>query len=129
MNNIRKITEGNRGFTALLLILVFLNVSFGRNVSAVFSAPVHQEVSKADNGFAKQDVTAQSDDDSKLGFWDQFKKDTNSDDFEFVLFDTCASKLAVPYTGKHEYAAAAGYKDIYAVPLYDLYCNWKFHLI
>lgn len=127
MKAIRKMVNGNKGFITFWLILFFLNAGFIRNfITSATPSTDKAEIAHHDTG-AKHDLTATSDEDSGASFFDQFKKDADSDDVEFVFFGNFSSKTLTYSQDQHEFSEIGMHPDMYRIPLYDLYCNWKFH--
>jgi hypothetical protein len=121
--------NGNKGFMTLWLILVFLNAGLTKSfLSSSVSTSNKEEAVAHHNTGSKHDITATSDEESGISFIDQLKKGTDSDDLEFVFFADLLSKPNIPHLTKYEFSEFGPYRTIYRVPLYDLYCNWKFHL-
>ena len=129
MKAIRNIVNGNKGFVTFWLVLLFLNAALTRSVLfASGSGPDSKiETTHHDSG-SKYDLAAISDDDSGLNFPGQFKKDTDSDDVEFVFFGNYSPKPQIHRLAKQGFSETGLYHEGYKVPLYDLFCNWKFHL-
>lgn len=56
-------------------------------------------------------------------------KDPDVDDVEFTYYENYTPKKSIVFPVKqHDFAEIAEHSSGYSVPLYDLYCNWKFHL-
>ena len=125
--------NGNKGFISLSLMLLFLNAGLSRFF--VFSLPsIHKAIEAPHYGSDASNETTSKHllsalDESDVGFIDQLKKDIDADDVEFVFFGNFSPKTLIPHFVKHEFSEFISYHNIYKIPLYDLFCNWKFHLL
>ena len=119
--------NNNKGFLSLLLIFVFLNACFVKSISAGAPKFKKSETERRESG-SKHDLTAISDTDSESGFFDQLKKGLDTDDLEFAFFGTFSSKPIAQFQRQQQFADVNMRPEIYRGSLYDLYCNWKFHL-
>lgn len=120
---LRKIVNSKKGIFTFWLVIVFMGALCIKNIAPIISAKGQVSYS----GY-KYDLTAVSDDDSATGFFDSFDKDFDSDDSEFLLFENLSSKLNFTFQEKHQYTITDVPQQAYNDALYDLYCNWKFHL-
>jgi len=119
--------NNNKGFLSLLLIFVFLNACFVKSISAGAPKFKISETERRESG-SKQDLSAISDTDSESGFFDQLKKGLDTDDLEFAFFGTFSSKPIAKFQRQQQFTDVNMRPEIYRGSLYDLYCNWKFHL-
>jgi hypothetical protein len=118
--------NGNKGFISLLLIFLFLAAGLTRNL--IFTLPsIHKAEASHFNSSSKYLLTAATGEESGQSFLDQLK-DSDADDVEVLFFSNYITKLIIPPAAKHEFSDFTPYRSLYRVPLYDLYCNWKFHL-
>jgi len=123
---IRKMVDSNKGFYTFWLIMVFLSALFVRNIAGII--PVKSDKEKVEHTEYKYDITATADDDSGSDSFDRFDKGFDPDDTEFILFENPFSKLTFSFQEKAQFKAIDLQKQTYNNALYDLYCNWKFHL-
>ena len=128
MKSIRKMINSNKGFAAFLLLFVFLNAGFMKGITGSIAATSQKTETARHNSTSKFDIVAASEGDSGSGFFDQLKKDIDPDDTDFILFGTIFTKLFSEVQEQHQFADVTNNPEPYSVPLYDLYCNWKFHL-
>jgi len=123
MKAIRKIADNNKGVVAFMLVLFFLTAGLAKgSVSKV--AKLHAK--EKDQSASKYVLSAEDDnDESSLSFLDQ-PNDADGDDLEFTLFTTqILSGFFIAPAPKAGFTQVSLCKDAAAVPLYDLYCNWK----
>jgi len=125
MKAIRKIVNSNKGMISFCLVLFFLTAGFAKS----FATGLPFKVKKATTTtFVKHVVNQVKQQGSRLSFLDQLK-DSDSDDFEFAFFGNYTAQNLLPVVDtKQKFAEFASYNNIYSNSLYDLYCNWKFHL-
>lgn len=124
MKAIRKIVKANKEILSLWLLLFFLAASTGRNVVSVFEPAHSSEAHYEKNG---QYSVSAAVDDSILGTISL--KDSDVDDIELIYYgDYTAQKQAVLPTEEQNIVQYTEQYSTYKIPLYDLYCNWKFHL-
>lgn len=126
MKAIRKIVNSNKGIISFCLVLFFLTAGFAKS----FASGLPFNVKKATRiTFVKQVVNQVKQQGSRFSFLDQLK-DSDADDFEFALFGNYTAPNSLPVVDtKQKFAEFASYNNIYSNSLYDLYCNWKFHLL
>ena len=128
MKSIRNMIQGNKGFTAFLLLFVFLNAGFIKGITGSVSTKSQKTETGRHASASKFDLVSADEDDSDSGFFDQLKKDIDSDDSDFILFANFTSKPYTQFQRKHQFADANLRPEMYRESLYDLYCNWKFHI-
>lgn len=124
MKAVRKIVHTNKEFFSFWLLLFFITASNARNV-----APVFQDIHPVENHHAnsgKSFVSVAIDD---TDFGALSLKDSDVDDIELIYCGnyTAQSSVIVP-TEEQSFLQYSKHSSSYKVPLYDLYCNWKFHL-
>jgi hypothetical protein len=122
---IRTVVNSNKGIFSFWLLLFFLTAATGRNV-----VPAFQDLHLTEKGHdfkpGKYDVSAAADE-SDLGTLSP--KDSDVDDVEFTYYSNYSSQRSVVVSAEqHDFVEVAEHYPGYNVPLYDLYCNWKFHL-
>lgn len=123
---LRKIIDGNKGIFTFWLIVVFLGVLCIKNTTAV--PTVKSAKAQVAHLYCKSDLTGIYDDNYGTGFFDKLEKDFDSDDVEFIFFGNLHSQL-FSFSGAKLFIPAVDFcKQSYNSSLYDLYCNWKFHL-
>jgi hypothetical protein len=123
MKGLREIMNRNKGLFAFGLVVFFLFAGMSKSVAATKTT---ESVTKKEQSAGTNVLIAENDGD----FSDLFKAlDCDSDDFEFVLFDefTNTAFFIAPKVQNASQCICAC-KDIYTVPLYDLFCNWKLHI-
>lgn len=118
----------NKGFFSFWLILFFLNAGFAKNIAATAAIKFEKASTDHHTTGSKNDVAAISDSDSDADFFYQLKKGIDTDDLEFTTFGDYFSKPVVRFQRQHQFADVTVRPEIYRGSLYDLYCNWKFHL-
>jgi len=127
MNRIRKITDNNRGFVTFCLVLFFFMAGFAKSFAA--KMPTHFKKESGLKETSKQTFTQFVAEESDFSFLDQLK-DTDANDIEFAFFWTYpASKTILPENTERKFTEFVQYKNADTSALYDLYCNWKFHLL
>ena len=127
MNRLRKIINSNKGLVAFWLVLFFLSAGLSKSFVSAISLHAKKEVA-AHSTFSKHALTTAAEDDSSLSFLDQLK-DSDSDDVEFAFFGNYYNSPVIPIVAnEHKFPQFEAYNNIYSGQLYDLYCNWKFHL-
>jgi hypothetical protein len=126
MKQIRKIVNNYKGLVTFVLVLFFLTTGFAKGLTAKGASHFKKET--ALKNASKQNVSQFVEDQSPLSFLDQLN-DSDINDGDFVLFNNFDSSFAVAVIGGQ--ANFAGFPPVtkqYTISLYDLYCNWKFHL-
>jgi len=127
MNRLRKIINNKKGVVAFLLVLFFLTAGLSKSFVSAISLKAKKEVAEG-NTCSKHVLTSLNGAGASLSFLDQLK-DTDSDDFEFAFFGNYPNTQLLPTVAKeHKFSGFIAYNTIYPGQLYDLYCNWKFHL-
>lgn len=122
---LRKIVDCNKGFFTFWLVMVFLGALCIKNIAPVISYSL-AKVYVAHSGY-KYDLAAISDGSSN-DFFDRFEKDLDSDNLEFIPLENLYSKVNFPLQEKHQFTISQLQQQAKNDMLYDLYCNWKFHL-
>lgn len=125
---IRKMVNSNKGFITFWLILFFLNAGFAKSITSNAAIGFDKTGTEHHNTGSKHDLTAISDDDSESGFLYQIKKGLDTDDLDLAFFGNYSSKSVTYFQRQHQFADGGIRPEIYGNSLYDLYCNWKFHL-
>jgi len=127
MNRLRKIVNNNKGVVAFLLVLFFLTAGLSKSLISAISLNAKKETA-THNTLSKHALTPADGAESSLSFLDQLK-DSDSNDAEFAFFGNYSNVLFLPtVTKEHKFPKFVAYNTIYSGQLYDLYCNWKFHL-
>jgi hypothetical protein len=126
MNSTRKIVNSNKGFVTFTLVLFFLFAGVVKG----FSFTPQVQKAKAAKETSKQFIAAEDDKEASYTATPQLS-DGDADDAGFTLFpDNDFPKfLFTKTTGKQNGYATVALAQYYAIPLYDLYCNWKFDLL
>jgi len=127
MNSLRKNINNNKGLVALLLVLFFLTAGLSKSIASFLS--LHSDVVSASHNTAhKQLLSCAGNGSSSFTFLDQLK-DTDTDDAEFAFFGHDYTTSFLPSFDKaYKFPQFVAYNNVYSGQLYDLYCNWKFHL-
>ena len=128
MKIIRNMIISNKGFYSFLMIFIFLNAGLAKNIAGIATVTFAKSKTERHETGSKQDLSAISDTDSESGFFDQLKKGLDADDLEFAFFGTFSSKPIAKFQRQQQFADVNMRPEIYRGSLYDLYCNWKFHL-
>lgn len=114
-----------------MLVFLFLYAGLIRNSILVFSSNSHDSeitISKAtqENG----DLVYQIDDEDSQNLLAQFKKvDNDIDDAEIAHEFSFTPKNFLNHYERQIDFRFDPFKSIQQLPLYDLFCNWKFHLL
>ncbi|WP_116786957.1 hypothetical protein [Flavobacterium psychrotrophum] len=126
MNTIRKIVDSNKGFVTFGLVLFFLFTGVVKGFS--LTLPVHKV--KAIKETSKQFIAAEDDKEASYSATQQLL-DGDADDVDIIFFQNYNStKFLFTDTAKKQNAyVSAVLAQGYDIPLYDLYCNWKFDLL
>ena len=126
MKRIKKITYNNKGFSTFCLVLFFLMAGFAKSFAAKMPTHFKNEVGYKET--SKQTLTQFFAEEYDFSFLDQLTNG-DSNDIEFAFFGvTTSSRTISPENTAREFTEFAQYKNADASALYDLYCNWKFHL-
>jgi len=124
VKQIRSAVNNNKGFFAFWLLLFFVTASNARNVVSFFQDIHPTEFHHSSPG---KYLLSTAVDESEIGIFQL--KDSDIDDIEFIYYDNYSLHNPVILPGEeHDFAVAEEYYCAYKIPLYDLYCNWKFHL-
>ena len=127
MNRLRKIINNNKVAVAFLLVLFFLTAGLSKSFVSAISLNIKKETA-THNTLSKHALTSTDGEGASLSFLDQLK-DTDSNDGEFAFFGNYYNPQFLPVVAKeHKFSEFVAYNNIYSGQLYDLYCNWKFHL-
>jgi hypothetical protein len=130
VKQIRKITGNFKGFTSFILLFVFLYSGIIR--SSIIDVPSLASIERHHvSPSTQKQFAAISGEDLNQRQLTQFKKvDTDQDD-EITLFKN--SLVSLCKTGhsakKKTISKFDSFHSIAKLPLYDLFCNWKFHLL
>lgn len=127
LKTVKDICNNHKGYFSLLLLFVFLYSGLVRSyVVTDFSA---QPVKKSIQASKNNQVDAQQDHLIIFNAVNQLEKsDSESDEFhyDFISFKTVTNSASyvanVTISPKLKFAKAIN------LPLYDLFCKWKFHL-
>ncbi|WP_276978867.1 hypothetical protein [Flavobacterium filum] len=127
MKTVKDVCNNHKGYFSFLLLFVFLYSGFVRSyVVTDFSS---QPVKKSIQAYKNTQVAQQHDHLIIFNAVNQLEKsDSESDDLhhDYISFEkatTIASYVAnVTISPKLKFAKAIN------LPLYDLFCKWKFHL-
>lgn len=127
MKTVKDLCNNHKGFFSFLLLFVFLYSGFVRSyvVTDFSSQPVKKSIQASEN----TQVAQQQDHLIIFNAVNQFEKnDSESDDLhhDFISFETVTPvdffQSKVTISSKLKFAKAIN------LPLYDLFCKWKFHL-
>lgn len=126
MNTISKIVNSNKGFVTFALVLFFLFAGVAKGFS--FTLPVHK--AKAAKETSKQFIAAEDDHEASYSAAPQLP-DGDADDTSLIFLSNYNfSKFLFTKTSKKQNAyASVALAQGYSIPLYDLYCNWKFDFL
>jgi len=123
MNTLRNLVNSNKGFVTFSLVLFFLFAGVAKCLA--FELPAN--TAKATKEYSKQLLSAEDDKEVSLSASFQLL----DDDADFIFYPNYnAPKFLVTTAGNRQtvYEAVALAQG-YTLPLYDLYCNWKFDLL
>ena len=125
MNTLRNLVNSNKGFVTFSLVLFFLFAGVAKCLA--FELPAN--TAKATKEYSKQLFSAEDDIDASISASFQLLDD-DADDADFIFYPNYnAPKFLVTTAGtKQTVYAAVALAQGYTLPLYDLYCNWKFDL-
>jgi hypothetical protein len=114
--------NSNKGLISFWLLLFFITATSARNFVTLF-----QDIHKGNNHSKEAKCILSAADESDLGTISL--KDSDVDDVEFTYYGNYISKKHVILPAeKHNFIPETEHFSAYKIPLYDLYCNWKFHL-
>ena len=129
MKVIKSAIQANRRLTSLLLLFFFLYAGLFRNSVINLSLGTKSEFVHKKSSSKKVEFS-QSDEDSNQGFQNQFKKtDSDLDDAEMASNFSFSLRNTVAFYQSHDFSRFDSFKSFSKLPLYDLFCNWKFHLL
>ena len=118
--------NGNKGYITFWVVLFFLTAGLAKSLVTAFPSGHKKDLTHST--FAKNVLTQTTEDGSGLSFLDQLR-DSGADDLEFAFFGSFTIPHFLPaIASRQKFAEFSPYCNIYSVSLYDLYCNWKFHL-
>lgn len=123
MKAIRKITNSNKALLSFGLVLFFLFAGLSKSLAGTkTTAGVHKKEQTSGTNL----LAAENDCDVQ----DQLKPfDCDSDDFECTFFgEPVAHRVFTPAMAEKTFVSCNAFKNIYTLPLYDLFCNWKLHI-
>lgn len=129
MKAIKSVIQANRSLTSLLLLFFFLYAGLFRNSVINLSLGTKSEFVHKKSS-SKTVEFSQSDEDSNQGFQNQFKKtDSDLDDAEMASSFSLSLQKYVAFYQSRDFFRFDIFKSLSKLPLYDLFCNWKFHLL
>lgn len=130
MKTIKSIIQANRGIVSVTLLFFFLYAGLFRTSVINLSLGTKSEVAykKTAETFASE--FTQSDDDDSQNLPAQYKKvDNDLDDVEAILNENFSFKNTIATFLNHNFFSFETFQAFSKLPLYDLFCNWKFHLL
>jgi len=130
MKALKSTIQANRSLASLLLLFFFLYAGIVRNSVVNLSLGAKSEfVHKKANSKTGVEIT-QSDDAAAQGLLNQFKKvDNDLDDAEMASNFSLSFRNPAASYQSHDFFRFDVFKSRSRLPLYDLFCNWKFHLL
>ncbi len=130
MKTLKKILQANRGLASTMLLFLFLYAGLVRNSVLVFASTSQNEITVSKAVSKNGTVVYQLDDEDSQNPLTQFKKaDNDVDDAEIANDFSFSLKNFFNYFEKQTIFRFDPFKSIQKLPLYDLFCNWKFHLL
>lgn len=118
----------NKGLYTFWLVMLFLKTALVTNVAAA----THHSLDRTEivhlDASSKCHLTAISDDDSDSGLFDSLDRGFDPDDADIAIFGDFASKIVFSFHKKYQFPKVNINQQSHSDTLYDLYCNWKFHL-
>jgi hypothetical protein len=132
MSIINSLLRQHKGFVSFLFVFVFLYSGIVRGVLTP-DAEDYLPVYAQHDSETKSNFSTQLNHFNALSIVNQYKEKSESEtdevhfDFE-VFFSSHAPLRFLPYP-KSLLSKGLSWVNDYKLPLYDLYCNWKFHLI
>lgn len=130
MKTIKSIIQANRGLVSVTLLFFFLYSGLFRTSVINLSLGTKSEIAFTKLTAKSSAEFTQSDDDDSQNLPAQYKKGENDlDDVEAILNDDFSFKNPVAYFQNHNFFSFETYQAVSKLPLYDLFCNWKFHLL
>jgi hypothetical protein len=126
MSNLKKIVINNKGIVAFVLMFIFLATGFAKSV--IPAVPSFSKKESLNHHTFKNVLRAGSASSASVNFFDPLK-DSDNDDLEFALFGNEPNTYYLEFTSKSQTVTLSDVQhSVYIHQLYDLYCNWKFHL-
>ena len=131
MKTIKSIIQANRGIASVTLLFFFLYAGLFRTSVINLSLGTKSEVTYKKSSAKTSTEFIQSDgDDDSQNLPAQYKKgDNDLDDAEAILNGDFSFKNAVALFQNHDFFSFDFFQAVSKLPLYDLFCNWKFHLL
>jgi len=131
MKTIKSIIQANRGIASVTLLFFFLYAGLFRTSVINLSLGTKSEVTYKKSSAKTSTEFIQSDgDDDSQNLPAQYKKgDNDLDDAEAILNGDFSFKNAVALFQNHDFFSFDVFQAVSKLPLYDLFCNWKFHLL
>ena len=130
MKTIKSIIQANRGIVSVMLLFFFLYAGLFRTSVINLSLGTKSEVAYTKSTIKSTAEFTQSDDDDSQNLPAQYKKvDNDLDDVEAILNDDFSFKNTLSIFQHHQYFSFETFQAVSKLPLYDLFCNWKFHLL
>ena len=124
MKAIRNIINIRKELISFWLLLFFLTSFNAANIVSFFEDVRASNIHHVEKG---KYIVSEAVDESVLSSLQL--KDSDIDDIEFTYYGHESSeKTAVLPAEQHNFVQETQNYTAYKVPLYDLYCNWKFHL-
>lgn len=125
MYGAKKIVSAYKGIFSLVLMLFFVVSAFGKGV-AVKNIVAHKHGKETAYKYWLNAIESDDDTDDFSGGL----ANDDTDDTHFVLPDlvTAPKPLSIQGSNAKMFAIYAPGTNFYDIALYDLYCNWKFHL-
>ncbi|MFL9843828.1 hypothetical protein [Flavobacterium rhizosphaerae] len=125
MDSLKKIGDNPKNIVAFWLMLFF----FASSLANTFS-PVSQsyKYKAAFTKVEKKIVSFAINDDDTIDFSDQLT-DTDADDIKFIFEGYSLPQFNALASHKHFFTSVSLPTIISSIPLYKLFCIWKFHLI
>ncbi|MEL1243491.1 hypothetical protein AAEO56_04390 [Flavobacterium sp. DGU11] len=123
MQAIRKMVNSNKGFITFWLLLFFLTAGQAKAFFSAAPSGYKKEIARTES--SKQQLSI-AEDSSSFSFLEQIN-DGDIDDMPFAFFsDFSFSATLTRYTQHLRTNAGGFFSNGCKVPLYKLYCNWKF---
>lgn len=130
MKVLKRLIQANRSITSLLLLFFFLYAGLFRNSIINLSFGTKSEFVNQKANIKAEAEFSQADEDSTQVLQNQFKKtDTDLDDAELASNFCLSLKNPIAFYQSHDFFRFDIFKSFFKLPLYDLFCNWKFHLL
>lgn len=130
MKIIKSIIQANRGIVSVTLLFFFLYAGLFRTSVINISLGTKSEVAYKKSTAKSTTEFSQSDDGDSQNLPAQYKKGENDlDDVEAILSDDFSFKNRVAFFQNPDFFSFETFQAVSKLPLYDLFCNWKFHLL